>query len=141
MKAIPFVATIATLTTLGGLALAHGAGGARWFDKLDQNHDGKVTSAEADTATKARFTELDKNKDNVISGDELGARGGRMLLRADTNHDQKVTLAEMQAARRVMFARLDTNKDKVVTKEEFAAAREHFKGQAGAGGRGHCHGS
>jgi Ca2+-binding EF-hand superfamily protein len=41
------------------------------FDHADQNHDGKVTRAEAVQAAKERFDRLDANHDGVVTRDEL----------------------------------------------------------------------
>ena len=41
------------------------------FDRADQNHDGKVTRAEAEQAAKERFDRLDANHDGVITRAEL----------------------------------------------------------------------
>jgi Ca2+-binding EF-hand superfamily protein len=41
------------------------------FEHADQNHDGKVTRAEAEQAAKERFDRLDANKDGVVTRDEF----------------------------------------------------------------------
>jgi Ca2+-binding EF-hand superfamily protein len=41
------------------------------FEHADQNHDGKVTRAEAEQAAKERFARLDANKDGVVTRDEF----------------------------------------------------------------------
>lgn len=41
------------------------------FEHADQNHDGKVTRAEAQQAAKERFDRLDANKDGVVTRDEF----------------------------------------------------------------------
>jgi Ca2+-binding EF-hand superfamily protein len=41
------------------------------FDRADQNHDGKVTRAEAEQAAKDRFERMDANHDGVITRAEL----------------------------------------------------------------------
>lgn len=63
----------------------HGAGphdrgkrGGHFFSRVDQNGDGKVTRAEATAAVKALFEKQDKNRDGVLTGDELGkGHGGK----------------------------------------------------------------
>ena len=42
------------------------------FEHADQNHDGKVTRAEAQQAAKERFDRLDANHDGVVTRDEFG---------------------------------------------------------------------
>lgn len=116
MKKIQMVLGFAALTTLGGAAFAHGGHG-RW--NADTNGDGKVTLDEALAAAKARFDKRDKNKDGVLTKDELGERGQRLFAKADTNNDGKITAAERDAAVRAMFAAKDANKDGVLTKDEY----------------------
>jgi len=41
------------------------------FEHADQNHDGKVTRAEAQQAAKERFDRLDANHDGVVTRDEF----------------------------------------------------------------------
>ncbi len=134
MKAIPIVSALAMVTAVAGLAAAHpGMPRGQFFEHMDQNKDGKVTLAEAEALGKAKFTELDKNKDNVLSADELKGPHPR-LRHADANGDGKVTLAEATAKGQEMFTRLDKNKDKVLTRDEMPA------GGGRGHGRGNCHG-
>jgi len=136
MKPMIVISTLATVVTLGTLAFAHGGGGGHMFDRMDQNKDGKVTTAEADAVWKARFTELDKNKDNVLVADELkGARHPKKFGKADTNNDGKITLAEAQAKATAMFTKFDKNKDKILTRDEMPA---RGRGQGHGHGRGDC---
>lgn len=129
MKPIPIVSALALVTAVASLAVAHpGMPRGQFFERMDANKDGKVTLAEAEALGKARFSELDKNKDNVLSADELKGPHPR-LQHADANGDGKVTLAEATAKGQAMFARLDTNKDKVLTRDELPS-----------GGRGRGHG-
>ncbi len=128
MKKFHMFSVLAAVTALSGAALAHGGG--RMFAHLDTNNDGKVTLAEAQAGAQARFTKLDKNKDGVISQDELGDGPRRMMKHADTNNDGKLTLAELQAQTQTWFGRFDKNNDKVITQDELAAA--------GGGHGGHC---
>lgn len=137
MKAIPIVSSLATVTALAGLAFAHpGMGKGKFFERMDSNKDGKVTLAEAEALGKAKFAELDKNKDNVLVADELKGPHPR-FRKADANNDGKVTLAEATAKGQEMFTRLDKNNDKVLTKDELPSGR---RGQGGGHGRGDCHG-
>ena len=121
MKKIHVFSVLAMVMAVSGAALAH-PGGGRMFDRLDTNNDGKVTLAEAQAGAQARFTALDKNKDGVISGDELGNGPHFMLKHADANSDGKITLAELQAQTQTWFSRFDTNNDKIITKDELQAA-------------------
>ena len=129
MKPIPILSAVALVTAVAGFAVAHpGMPKGQFFERMDANKDGKVTLAEAEALGKTRFAELDKNKDNVLSPDELKGPHPRMQ-HADANGDGKITLAEATAKGQEMFARLDKNKDKVLTRDEMPS-----------GGRGHGHG-
>ena len=50
-----------------------GAGGGGWT-AMDADHDGKITEAEALAASKARFAELDADKNGVLGATEQPAR-------------------------------------------------------------------
>jgi Ca2+-binding EF-hand superfamily protein len=114
MKKAYLFSILAVMTTTGGVALAgSGKGGA----KMDANKDGKVTLAEAQEGAKQHFQALDKNKNGVLTKDELEGRGKR-FLRADANKDGQVTLTEAQTKAREKFQKRDKNKDGVLTGEE-----------------------
>ncbi len=124
MKKALFIGTlsIATLAT----AAAFACGGEGKGAQIDTNGDGKVTLAESQAAAKARFEKLDKNKNGVVTKDEIDGRG-RMFEMADANHDGKVTLAELQAKAKEHFTARDTNKDNVLTQDEMRHGRGHGK--------------
>jgi len=87
----------------------------RMFAKIDANHDGKVTRAEADAFMKARAAEIDANHDGKVSVDEIKAfiqkqrdeRLAERLARMDDNGDGTVTVDEFAAAGTWRLARLD----------------------------------
>jgi Ca2+-binding EF-hand superfamily protein len=122
MKKIHMFSVLAMAMAVSGAVFAH-PGGGRMFERLDTNNDGKVTLAEAQAGAQTRFTALDKNKDGVISQDELGDGPHFMLKHADANGDGKVTLAELQGQTTNWFTRFDKNNDKIITKDELQAAR------------------
>ncbi|HMJ12823.1 MAG TPA: EF-hand domain-containing protein [Polyangiaceae bacterium] len=121
-KKMQFAGIALVLTTLSAAAFAHGGRG-----KMDTNGDGKVTLAEAQAGAKQKFERMDKNKNGVVTKDELSGKRARYLEKADTNKDGKVTLAEAQAKAQTWFQKLDTNKDGVLTKEEFHAGHHGKK--------------
>jgi Ca2+-binding EF-hand superfamily protein len=51
-----------------------GMGGGRFFRMLDEDHDNKITKAEASAASDKLFARMDTNKDGVISIDDLPDR-------------------------------------------------------------------
>ena len=116
MKKALFIGTlsIATLATAAAFACGGDKGGKA---KIDANGDGKVTLAESQAAAKARFDNLDKNKNGAITKDEIEGRG-RLFEKADANKDGKVTLAEMQAKAQAHFTARDANKDNVLSGDE-----------------------
>ena len=61
----------------------------RWFDRVDADHDGRVSLAEAKSAAAALFDRLDTNHDGVLSPEErAAARQGFRLRRSDTARGQ-----------------------------------------------------
>ena len=122
----------------GDGALTEDEVGAEALGFLDGNKDGRATQEEARAAFEQMragqgdpFERFDKNKDGVLSGDEVGDR----LARMDGNKDGKVTREEARQAfeRRGggeggrpspedVFKRLDSNGDGKVTKDETADA-------------------
>ncbi|RZZ86396.1 EF-hand domain-containing protein [Pseudoxanthomonas winnipegensis] len=83
----------------------HGPGPDGWLSRLDTNHDGRISAAEAKADPKfaARFAEMDVNKDGFVD-------------KAD--FEQKV-----KQRRDEWFAKADTNKDGLLSKAEFDAAK------------------
>ena len=133
MNKITVVSLLAAITATSGFALAcPGHEGGK--KSADANSDGKVTLQEAQAKAKTRFDAVDKNKDGVLSKDELEGRAGRML-HADANKDGAVTAAESQAQVQVWFQKMDTNKDGALSGDELA------KGRHGRGGEHKEHGS
>jgi hypothetical protein len=56
----------------------------RWFDRVDADHDGRITLAEAQRAATALFDRLDTNHDGVLSPEErAAARQGFRLRRME----------------------------------------------------------
>jgi Ca2+-binding EF-hand superfamily protein len=124
---LPLTALVLVLTA-GSLAIAqqpggpgpipgrdgHGPGGFGPLE-FDANADGKLTKTEFDNGQRARFNELDANKDGFTTRDEMRAS-------ADERH------AKGENAR---FAMLDTDKNGQLSQSEFAAARERGPGPDG----------
>jgi Ca2+-binding EF-hand superfamily protein len=56
----------------------------RWFDRVDADHDGRISLAEAQRAATALFDRLDTNHDGVLSSEErIAARHGFRLRQMD----------------------------------------------------------
>ena len=131
MKTLTAVLSLSAITLCSSLALAHG-GGRGMMLMMDQNKDGKITLAEAETAMKTRFTQFDKNKDGTVTKEELPSDRPHFAFKfADANKDGKVTLAEATQKAKDRFAKLDANKDGSVTEDEIKAGRGHRGGKKG----------
>lgn len=95
------------------------------------------------SAAEARFNKMDKNKDGVLSGDELprpprGRRGPRGPITKAQFIEQQKKMAErrgedfVQADAEAMFNKLDKNKDGVLTGDELRARwQERREGRKG----------
>ena len=63
--------------------------GGRWFERVDGDHDGRVSLAEEQRAGMAMFDRLDTNHDGTISPDErAAARQGLRVQRLDDRREQ-----------------------------------------------------
>lgn len=94
------------------------------LERLDTNHDGKISPAEWQTATDQRFAKTDTNGDGFVTPAEMTAarearaaerqkkHGAAMFARADTNKDGKLSKAEYEAAARKMYERMMSHKSK-----------------------------
>lgn len=113
--------------------------GARMFEMLDANRDGRVTWDETWSVATTRFTGADADRSGGLSQAEFanlrprreGApaprperaqhmeqRRGAMFRALDANSDGQVTLAEMQGPAQARFRAMDANSDGAVTREE-----------------------
>lgn len=130
------------------------AGQRARFDKIDANRDGSITREERAThfkasaearraeATKARFADLDKDKNGQLSQSEFAAggasvdgkgpdrhrSGGSMgdkpeRVRADADKNAKISFADFSARGVEAFARADVNKDGTVIIAELQALK------------------
>jgi Ca2+-binding EF-hand superfamily protein len=95
------------------------------FQKLDGDHDGKLSGTESQLPPPL-FQKLDTNNDHLLSLDEFRARPDRRaehrefeFERADTNHDGKVSREEAAQSAKERFDRVDADHDGVITRAEF----------------------
>ena len=113
--------------------------GARMFELLDANRDGRVTWDESWAFATTRFSAADADRSGGLSQAEFanlrprreGAPAPRpewaqrmeqrragMFRALDANTDGQVTLAEMQAPAQARFRAMDANADGAVSREE-----------------------
>lgn len=131
MKLSRYILIAAALTT-STVAFAHGPRG--FWKEADANQDDKITQDEARAFADARFTEVDTNKDGIITRAEADAlrakhaakfkaKGEEHFAAKDTNKDGKLSQSEVPRMPAEIFKKLDANGDGGITKEEFAAAK------------------
>ena len=96
-----------------------------FFQKLDQNNDGKVTLEEFMRWREAQFNRLDTNNDGSLSRSEVSAGKNKFARKVmdnfdliDTNQDQKLSREEFREASRRTFLKFDTNRDRSLNKDE-----------------------
>jgi Ca2+-binding EF-hand superfamily protein len=105
------------------------------FQKLDANHDGKITPDEMQ-AMMQRFRDRG-GRGGQPGGDTPppppggpdggrwhGHDRGRMFEKLDTNHDGRISREEMRAAADRKFDKMDTNHDGFIDKAESEAAHK-----------------
>ena len=88
------------------------------MQRLDTNHDGKISPQERQAAGHARFKALDANGDGFVTREEamaeaekrIAARTDRMFKLADTNGDGKISQAEFDAAGKKMRERAEARR-------------------------------
>lgn len=117
------------------------------FEKLDTNHDGAISKAEAkaDPKLAAKFDTLDKNKDGKLTPDELpqrhwkrgpdgrdgrGMGPGGPFGRADTDHDGRISKAEATVAGGKLaedFDKLDLNHDGYLDKADMELRHKQMR--------------
>jgi hypothetical protein len=137
------LAATATLT----FAAPEGKAGdfAARFKAADTDGNGMLSRQEAAALPRIakHFDEIDANKDNQITAEELrafhqkargehGKHRGDMLKKLDTDGDGRISMQEAQAAPRLAehFKDIDTNGDGFLSADELKAAREkHGRGK------------
>lgn len=98
------------------------ARGAAMFERMDLDHDGFVTQAEATDF----FTALLKSRGGSTATVAESVKS--MIDDADTNHDGKISVSEAKAAADRGFDEADTNHDGIVSPAERAAAMREVAG-------------
>jgi Ca2+-binding EF-hand superfamily protein len=118
---------------------ARGDYGARMFDRLDTNNDGRITWEEVWGVVTERFNAADTDNTGSLTAEQFrnlwpqraggreasGRRAERMERRAaamfrglDANRDAQVTLEDIRPAVEMRFRMADANADGVITRDE-----------------------
>lgn len=125
----------------GGHHGQHAQRQAKMFERTDANSDGRITSAEANSASQERFKKMDANHDGVVDLQEALAlhenhRKERAKARGQANSKGEGKAAKGEHAKhrrrgkfaKRLFRRMDAdNNGKVTLSEAMAAGQRHFK--------------
>ncbi|MBU1040934.1 MAG: hypothetical protein KKF77_07545 [Proteobacteria bacterium] len=108
--------------------------GKRYLRSRDENHDGRISREEFLAGTKKRFSQMDLNRDGVLSAQEAQAAKAKLLERkaksdARRRAQGKPGKSTVRAARgdrpvKPYLSVVDANKDGRVSRKEYLAKRE-----------------
>ena len=126
MRSVSLLSSLAVAGLLGAAAVppASAQDIESRFATADINKDGKIDRAEYQRRMVEVFYFADKNKDGVVTIEEIAAIetvDEAAFKKADKNGDGKLTLNEFVTYRVIQFDEADTNHDGVLTLEEVEA--------------------
>jgi len=102
---------------------ALGFASAADFNKVDADNDGRISKKEYLDAGAKAFDKLDKNKDGVLSGNELKKSNkldaAKFIQEEDSNKDGKISREEFTKAAEKRFKYLDKDGDAYITQKEW----------------------
>ncbi len=109
-------------------AQEHAAHTKMMFDRMDTNHDGKITAAEMSAGQGAGHEMMMGGNAGMHRPDGMPGMGPPMstadrIKKMDSNGDGKVSAAEHAAGAQATFNEVDTNKDGNLSRSEMAAHR------------------
>ncbi len=121
---LPFVAGLAASSTWAkepGIPR-----GAKTFERLDKDKNGKLELNELQPAAARRFMGLDRNEDDAVSAGEvedwlramMERRRDRIMKRMDADQDGAISRAELDGYVNTQFKLADADTDGGVTREE-----------------------
>jgi len=133
------------LAVIGAVSMASATALARtytsiFFESLDADADGIVTTVEFEDHAMARWAESDLDHDGKVTAAELhsidggtGFHGSEFVrLPGDADGDGAVSEAEAQAEAHLLSTRLDTDDDDALSEQELENGR-HVHMRAGDG--------
>lgn len=104
------------------------------FDRIDANHDGKISRDEYQAWVDGRFDRLDANRDGIVDADELAGspaaaerarkRAEHFVQRFDSSGSGKVARSDYEAKAMKRFDALAGEADSI-TAEQFASMGRH----------------
>ena len=137
---------LAAAALTAGIAVAQptaqGAHHGGHFAALDHNGDGYLDKNEVSGKLAENFDKLDTDHDGKLSRDELRAAWKAHrdhdahhmgLSKLDADHDGRISLAEFTTSMKARFDHLDANHDGYIDNAELAARHKH--GDDGSWGR------
>jgi Ca2+-binding EF-hand superfamily protein len=86
------------------------------FDRLDVNHDAKLSLDEVEGELRGWFRSKDINHDSLVTKDEAGPES---FAQFDLNNDGKISIQEVVDVELREFKGADKNKDKFLSLEEY----------------------
>jgi Ca2+-binding EF-hand superfamily protein len=98
----------------------------RTFNRIDQNHDGKIALTEFAPLAGRRFARMDLNSDKAVTANELekamllaaGKRRDRIMSFLDSDKNGSITQLELDKIVEAMFNSADSDHDGSVTLTE-----------------------
>lgn len=110
----------------------HAEARQRFFERIDTDHDGKISRTEYQAWVDRRFDRLDANHDGSVDANEIAAspaaaervqeRAQRFVERYGSDGSGKVSKADFEAKEMARFDKLGAGADSL-TVEQFAAKR------------------
>ena len=91
------------------------------FNAVDASHNGVISAEEWDQASFALFRAADKNNDDTIDREELGAStiAPDTFLRADLDRNERLSVGEFSEQRRALFQTCDIDRNDFLSASEF----------------------
>lgn len=139
--ALPAAAASPTPTTADTRAGQHADMKQRFLDRIDTNHDGRVSRDEYRAWIDSRFDRLDVNHDGSVDADEIANspqmherahhRAERFVRRFDTSGSGKVSAADFAAKAMARFDRLANGADSLAA-DQLGGLRQRGRGHDSA---------